>query len=314
MSKILPISTLLPTRNRVVSLRKMLNSLAEQSVQPEEIIIIDASENQETKKLCISTIPDLKSKLVYYQAQEKGAAIQRNQAIKYATQDWIWFIEDDIIFEPNCLQKLWQALENNHKLGGVNAMITNQKYSPPGKISSYLFKFLHGRYETSYAGKCIGPALNLLPEDNPNLPEVVAVEWLNTTCVLYRREALPQPIFSSFFTGYSLLEDVTLSLTVGKQWQLANARTAKIFHDSQPGEHKNNPTILAQMDLVNRHYVMTQILEQKTLQDYLKLIILQLFGIAASLVSFKGWLELPVILWGKIQAIAIIAIADYTHK
>ena len=307
----LPISAIVATRNRSLPLVRMLNSLAQQSAQPMEMIVVDGSENDETEKVCDRQIANLRTKIIYYPATEIGAATQRNQAMQYVTQNNIWLLDDDIILEPSCLEKLWQALRTDDCLGGVNAMITNQKYLAPGKISRCLFQLLHGRSESSYAGKCIGPGLNLLPEDNPDLPEVVPVEWLNTTCVLYRREALPHPMFASFFQGYSLLEDVTLSLIVGKQWRLANARTARIFHDSQPGDHKNNPGVLAKMDLVNRHYVMRQILEQKTLQDYLKLTILQLFGIAASLITFKGWLNLPIILWGKIKAIAEIITSHY---
>lgn len=106
------------------------------------------------------------------------------------------------------------------------------------------------------------------------------------------------------------MEDVTLSLMVGKQWQLANARTAKIFHDSQPGDHKNNPATVAKMELVNRHYVMTQILERRSLTDHLKLVVLQLFEIAASLVSARGWWELPALLHGKLSAIAQIIMSE----
>jgi len=311
MSKLLPISALVATRNRSQPLARMLNSLAQQSMQPIEMIVVDGSTDDETEKLCQSKILQLDTKILYYRATEIGAAIQRNQAMQYATQNFIWLLDDDIIFEPNCVERLWQALESNSQLGGVNAMITNQKYLPPGKISRRLFQILHGRPEVSYAGKCIGPALNLLPEDNPNLPEVVSVEWLNTTCVMYRREALPNPLFPPIFTGYSLMEDVTLSLIVGKKWKLANARTARIFHDSQPGDHKNNLGVLAKMDLVNRHYVMTQILNKSSFQDYIKLAIFQLFNVAVSLVSPKGLRSLPLVLLGKLSAIQEIVSSSY---
>lgn len=311
MSETIPISTLVPTRHRPEPLRRTLQSLAQQSVQPIEMIVVDGSTNDETEQLCYSEIPGLQTKIIYHRATEIGAATQRNQAYAYATQNFIWLMDDDIIFESDCLLKLWEALHSNPDVGGVNAMITNQRYFPPGRISRTLFQLLHGYPETSYAGKCIGPALNLLPEDRPDLPEVVPVEWLNTTCVLYRQEALPNPLFLPIFTGYSLMEDVTLSLIVGKKWKLANARTARIFHDSQPGDHKNNAGVLAKMDLVNRHYVMTQILERRQFQDYLKLILLQLFGIAASLVSVKGWLALPAVLLGKLNAIREILFSGY---
>lgn len=308
MSKPLPISALVATRNRYLPLYRMLNSLALQSIQPIEMIVIDGSDDNETEKLCHDKIPNLDTTIIYHSALKIGAATQRNQAMQYATQNVIWLLDDDIIFEPNCVERMWKALKSDSSLGGVNAMITNQKYLPPGKISRQLFQILHGKFETSYAGKCIGPALNLLPEDNPNLPKIVPVEWLNSTCVMYRREALPNPLFPPVFTGYSLMEDVTISLTVGKKWRLANARTARIFHDSQPGEHKNNLGVLAKMDLVNRHYVMTQVLERNSLQDYFKLAIFQLFNIAGFLASSKKWQVLPSIVMGKLSAVKEILV------
>lgn len=306
---LIPTSAVVATRNRSQALRIMLASMANQSAQPQEMIVIDGSENDTTKEICHGQIPNLKTKIIYHRATAIGAAIQRNQGMEYATQNTIWLLDDDIIFEPNCVEKLWQALNSNPQLGGVNAMITNQKYLTPGRISKYLFRLLHGRWESSYAGKCIGPALNLLPEDNPDLPEVVPVEWLNTTCVMYRREALPSLLFPPIFTGYSLMEDVTLSLTVGKQWELANVRTARIFHDSQPGDHKNDRRIVAKMELVNRHYVMTQVLERRALKDYSKLLILQLFHLAACLAS--DWKSLPQVILGKLKAIPEIISMSY---
>jgi glycosyltransferase involved in cell wall biosynthesis len=312
MSHILPFSTLIPTRNRATVLARTLQSLSQQTAQPIEMIVVDGSTDHATQDLCMSQIPGLLTQIHYYRADAIGAATQRNQAFSCATQPYIWLMDDDILLEPDCVDRLWTALHSDSTLGGVNAMITNQRYLPPGRVSRTIFQILHGRAELSYAGKCIGPALNLLPEDRHDLPEVVTVEWLNTTCTLYRREALPDPLFTSNFVGYSLMEDVTLSLMVGKSWRLANARTARIFHDSQPGDHKSDRGVLAKMELVNRHYVMTQILQRRSMQDYLKLFVLQVFEITASLVSVRGWQELPALLSGKFGAIVKILTSNYS--
>jgi GT2 family glycosyltransferase len=300
MIELLPISAIVPTRNRSVVLGRMLESLAVQSAQPVEMVVVDASDGDETEKLTRDAPSGLKTRIIYQRAKETGAAAQRKQAITAATQDAILFLDDDIIFQPDCIAHLWRALSSDEKLGGVNAMITNQRYLPPGRVSRTLFRILDGRApQASYAGRCIGPALNLLPEDRPDLPEVVSVEWLNTTCTLYRREALPRPLFPAHFTGYSLMEDVTLSLTVGRRWKLANARLAQIYHDSQPGDHKRDAAQLARMELVNRHYVMTHILGKRAFPDYLKLALLEAFGVVTPLVSLRAWASLPAVLFGS---------------
>ncbi|OKH19904.1 glycosyltransferase family 2 protein [[Limnothrix rosea] IAM M-220] len=314
MAEILPISALIPTRNRAVVFRRTLESLGQQSVQPDEIVVVDGSDDESTAVVCREKIANLETKIRYFRADKLGAAVQRNQAIAEATQEVIWLLDDDILLEPECLQRLWTALHSDPKVGGVNAMITNQKYTPPGRISRLLYEILSGQKRESYAGQCLGPALNLLPEDREELPEVVPVDWLNTTCVLYRREALPEPLFPSNFRGYSLMEDVTLSLTVGKKWQLLNARTARIFHDSQPGDHKNSQKVLAQMDLVNRHFVMTKILERRQLSDYFKLTLLQLFSIAALFGSQGNVKDLPAVVSGKIAGLFEILNSTKTQK
>jgi hypothetical protein len=138
------------------------------------------------------------------------------------------------------------------------------------------------------------------------LPEVVPVEWLNTTCALYRKTALPAPPFPEHFVGYSFMEDVALSLAVGKEWKLANARTARIFHDSQPAEYKNNQAAMARMELINRHFIMARILGRTKASDYLKLALLETFGVVTSLTSPRGLRALPSVLVGKAGALRSI--------
>jgi glycosyltransferase involved in cell wall biosynthesis len=252
-------------------------------------VLVDASEDQSTRSLCVEwPVPGLASEIVWHAAQIPGAASQRNQGVRECQHLVIGFFDDDILFEPDCVARLWRALQSDTGLGGINAMITNQRYHPPGPASRLMFRLMAGRTETSYAGRVLGPAVNLLPEDRDDLPEIVPVEWLNLTCTLYRREALPQPPFSDNFTGYSLMEDLSLSLTVGKKWKLANARTAHIYHDSQPGSHKSESVVLSRMELVNRHYVMTKIMGKCHFGDYVRLAVWELFQLATSALRNRG--------------------------
>lgn len=306
MTVLLPVSAIVPTLNRSEVLSRMLRSLAEQRFQPKEMVIVDASEDRDTENLCSQVFQGLGTKLIYHRAVQVGAAPQRNEAMKYASQDVCLFMDDDIFLEADCVARLWKALQSDSTIGGANAMITNQKYGSPGWLSRRLFRFLHGRYERSYAGKCIGPALNLLPEDAEDMPEIVPVEWLNLGCTMYRRQSLPSPVFPSQFSGYSFMEDVALSLQVGRQWKLVNARTARIFHDSQSDECKKRRSAFARMELVNRHFVMTCILDRRGLRNYSRLLLLEVFGLVTPLVSAREWPSLPARFCGKAGAAVAI--------
>ena len=53
MSELLPISAIIPTRDRATVFRRTLESLAQQSVQPVEMIVVDGSDGDETRSRSI---------------------------------------------------------------------------------------------------------------------------------------------------------------------------------------------------------------------------------------------------------------------
>lgn len=284
-------------------LQKTLNSLSAQSLQPDEIIIIDASEDLLTLGICKGEYRGLRSIIRHEKALHKGAAIQRMQGIKSGFGEFVLFLDDDIELEENCLHRLTECMEDP-SVGGANAMVTNQYYHTPGKMTAFMYRLMSGKKLASYAGKCIGPAWNLLPQ--PSDEKFIQTEWLNTTCTLYRRAALPDPLFPPLFKGYSLMEDLALSIHVGKKWKLMNVPGAKIFHDSQPGSHKRSKTELSKMELVNRYYIMTRLLNRNRMSDHLKLFCFESWNIATSLSGARGWRNLIPVLAGKISALAFI--------
>ena len=307
-----PISAVIPTRNRAAVLARMLASLAPQEVLPAELIVVDASADDRTHDVVAAFAADPAHsgcRAIWLKADRLGAAAQRNQGVTRATQGIVGFFDDDILFEPECLQRLWRAIDSDAALGGVNAMITNQRYLPPGLASRTLFRILAGQSRPTYAGRVLGPAVNLLPEDADTLPEVVPVEWLNLGATLYRREALPQPVFQSLFTGYSMLEDLALSSEIGKRWKLANVRNARIFHDSQPAEHKADAAAMSRMEIVNRHYIMAEILKRRRLSDYAKLALWELFQSGVSLVQQRGGPQFWRVMYGRIMGLSDILFA-----
>lgn len=301
----IPVSGIVATLDRSIPLFRSLESLNAQGIVPVELIVVggpgDNASEQIVERFAAQWHPQCS--IVWQAALQLGAAVQRNQGVATATQPFICFFDDDILFETECVARLWSAIQSDRQLGGVNAMIVNQRYQPPGLVSRAVFTLMHGRWEESFAGKVIGPAINLLPEDREDLPKVVPVEWLNTTCTMYRREALPSPPFDSAFTGYSLAEDLTLSLRVARKWRLANARTARIFHDSQAGSHKADPSEIAEMELVNRHYVMTEILGRKRLVDYVRLFVWEAFQLVVSAARAQSRPAFGAIWRGKWRAV-----------
>lgn len=133
--ELLPLTVVIPTRNRAAALRRTLESLAAQSSQPAGLIIVDASENSATRSVCVEqVVPGLGSDVSWDRADVAGAAAQRNQGVRASSQSVMGFMDDDILFEPLCFARLWSALQSDPQLGGVNALITNQRCQTPGRI------------------------------------------------------------------------------------------------------------------------------------------------------------------------------------
>jgi GT2 family glycosyltransferase len=100
------------------------------------------------------------------------------------------------------------------------------------------------------------------------------------------------------------MEDLALSLNVAKRgWRLGNVRTAKIFHDSQPSPHKLDVVAAAAMELLNRHYVMTQVLERRKAIDYLRLLGWEIFSILSTATTSYGRRNLGFVIQGKWKAL-----------
>jgi glycosyltransferase involved in cell wall biosynthesis len=298
---LIPVSVIIPTYNRRKSLEATLKSLSGQEFQFGEIVVVDASPGAETELLCTEGIDGIEGTIVYRRAVTKGAAAQRNEGYSYARNVILAFMDDDIIFEPGCVETLWKCFNHRDDVGGVSALITNEQYAQPGRLTLLMCRLLNGSRLPTYAGKCIGPAWQFLPGEGS--APYNAVDWLNLGCTIYRKEALPVPPFQRGFTGYSLMEDLALSLTVGKKWKLFNARDARIFHDSQPGDYKSNVAELARMELVNRYRIMTQILGRRGIVNLLRFSAMQIFVMIGTMRNSRGRKNIFKMLWGKTQAI-----------
>lgn len=303
-AKVLPASAVIPTRHRAVVLERTFRSLAAQSARPAEIIVIDASDDELTRDACARVAAETGLDIEWRKAQTRGAASQRNEGVALANEEVIWFFDDDILFGPDSCERLWAGLESDDRIGAVNAMIANCKYQRPGRATRLVYRLIDKRRESKWPGAVLGPGVNVMPADDDSLPDPAPVQWVNTTCTLYRREALPSPPFGDHFRGYSLCEDLTLALTIANSgWKLANARTARIWHDSQPGDHKKNPRELSCMELVNRHHVMRDVLGKRGLRDVFALAVFEAFSVIASARQSGGLLGR---LRGKLDAIPAI--------
>jgi len=126
------ISVIIPSYNRAKFILKAIDSILNQSIQIDEIIIVDDGSTDETKELVTSISND---HIKYIYQENKGVSNARNIGIKVAKNQWLCFLDSDDIWHENKIEKQINFHQKNthiffshtDELWMFNNKIINQK-------------------------------------------------------------------------------------------------------------------------------------------------------------------------------------------
>lgn len=109
MDNKIKVSVIIPTRNGGKYLGRLFKTLKEQSVKPGQILVVDSSSNDDTKKIC----RDSGGELIKIEANEFDHGGTRNLAASRAIGNILVFMTQDALFKENrSLENLINPLEN----------------------------------------------------------------------------------------------------------------------------------------------------------------------------------------------------------
>lgn len=117
------ISIIIITLDRANLLKKCLKSLAKQAKMPDEVIVVDSSLTDDTKKVVKKfkpVFPDLK----YIFEPKQGVSVARNTGLRNAHEDLIAFVDDDCIVDKNWIKNLIEFLNNHPEADVIYSKIT----------------------------------------------------------------------------------------------------------------------------------------------------------------------------------------------
>jgi glycosyltransferase involved in cell wall biosynthesis len=115
------VSAVIPTRNRVASLHRVLRALAAQSRPPEEVIVSDASDVPLDAGALAAPYPGLG--IISFRAAPSVCA-QRNEGIRRARSTHVLLCDDDIEPPPDYLERLIGIVERHPDTGAVTGVWT----------------------------------------------------------------------------------------------------------------------------------------------------------------------------------------------
>lgn len=297
-----------PTLERSGEVAELLKNLAQQTILPFELILVDGAPHTEirTEELVIQQTKNLPY-VVHYIRHGGGTAIQRNVGIEKALGDFIAFVDDDIRLEADFFSRILEIFNKDHerKVGGVIGYITNQ-YLDLKKSRRWqwlrrlklLTTYEPGRFDFN-SGYPINRYLQ------PPFVGVKEVDFMSTNCAVWRRVVIDSGLrFDEFFTGYGVLEDAHFALRAGKHWKLLECGSACCIHlRSKSG--RENPRQIMRKTAINHRYVFIDIVPQRTWVQEFRFWRVQLFDLVSLLIAASGspqrahWLMVV----GKIEGI-----------
>lgn len=117
------VTIVIPTRNRMFSLNRLLYSISKQTYLPKEIIIVDSSDEKLTTSQFILPI-QLEIKIIH---STPSVCLQRNIGIEECNTDFIFLCDDDIEISENYIENLVKFLEENPSVNITSGLIYEKR-------------------------------------------------------------------------------------------------------------------------------------------------------------------------------------------
>ena len=114
-----PISVVIPTCNRRISLLRLLHDLNQSSYPLSEVIIVDSGDTPLLPADLLS-FPNLE---LHYLRTERSVCVQRNKGIQTARSSWIFLCDDDIEMPPDYLTRLMAHAQSHPDAVALSGLI-----------------------------------------------------------------------------------------------------------------------------------------------------------------------------------------------
>lgn len=243
-------SLIICTYMRPKPLLQLLQSVQEQTVYPNEILIIDGSTNQETESVLKE---NQFHNLIYFLVSDndRGLTKQRNFGISKvnSSSEIICFLDDDTVLEKDYFEQLLQTYQVYPEALGVGGYITNEiQWSFAGDnynaaVNEFYFdgwkrqdgsRFILRKklgldsdcppgYSSLYSH---GRSVGFLPPSG----KIYEAEMLMGGVSSFRKKVFDTIQFSTYFEGYGLYEDADFTLRAAQIGRLYINTAARLNH------------------------------------------------------------------------------------
>lgn len=268
------LSIIIPTLDRSKSLEETLNCIKRQTLFPESIIVVDASSNRETEETCKAYSKNLPIKHYYF--GEKSSAKQRNFGATKTSSKILLFLDDDITFKKNLIEKCLKKINSNSKIKALSPRMEGIEHKQPSSILKLYYWIQAGYTHSNYGGKLFGYGINCLPCYSLEKNSLIESEWLHSSCLFIYKKVFDETRFPSF-TDYSFMEDVYLTAKVAQRNKVYFYKDISFKDKKLPSDLKKDPIKLTQMKIKNQGIIAKEILKLSPFELFFKKLLHRIF-------------------------------------
>ncbi len=278
MAKALSWALTIATYNRRHILPRCLELGATQSWPPQQIVVVDSSDDWEVTRDLIMTdlAPHYPAiEWIYEPAKLRGSAPQRNQAARRAQTDIVFLIDDDSLMYPTCAEAIMTVYtaDTQGKIVGVSAMSADRDPSegktPDTDVTEEAYRSSPTTGSSPTAAVKVKKTTGLkqvvrqwlrsddrfvpYDEDFPRYPlppevQSLKVGWprlMGGYAMTWRRDIVLKEPFEERMKRYGAGEDSDMSYRASRHGALAKAFDAWLFHAEASGGRLSPYTVTA---------------------------------------------------------------------
>jgi GT2 family glycosyltransferase/Flp pilus assembly protein TadD len=246
--------------NRPESVLDNIRSLYDTIDRPFEVVIFDNGSDRKTTD-ALKTIEGAHkgngngTVRVIYNDENLGCSGGRNEAIKYATGDYIVTMDDDMTYAPGWLDALVERVEQSPDIGAASAKVVY----PNGII-----QWNGGRIDNEFEGVSKYQPMDFYKEmDSQNLTGEIDCDWICGGATIMKRAVVEQVEHKPADVYRNGYEDYDYALQIRRNgWRIVNCPDSVVFHHHMGYE----PRQTADYSKKNPKYVKAR-KNKKTLSD-----------------------------------------------
>jgi len=241
------------------AVQQILNSIKNQTVLPDQVVIVDGSFDCKTKNLISMLQLNFKVDYFLVNKDSRGLTKQRNYGVSKVNCniDIISFLDDDIILEPNYFEEIINTFANFSDAIGVGGIDLKEncyfKKELNVKYSKFKYFEVDGWLCTESSRNLARKFFGLMPQSQPyiipsyshgrsGLPpngKTYRVEHFMGGIAAYKKNVFDNISFSTYFEGYGLYEDFDFCVRSLKYGGLYVNTNAQVWHYHEPSGRPN---------------------------------------------------------------------------